>query len=247
MSTETLIVSDPDAAEIETVAASRTFFGHQSVGANVLMGIAAVAPGIRMVQTSTPPAPDDAGVLAHAAVGTNGDPQSKLDAFVEIMDGGMAEAVDVAMLKFCYVDVSAATDVDALLDTYIATMEELQAKHPDVRILHATVPLVTDRDLRGLIRAMLGRDEGMGPADNIARHRFNEGLRERLGRFGDLFDIAAVEAAMDQSPTLRRVGDDEFYVLHRSFASDPGHLNEFGARAVAAELIHVIAQEGARS
>ncbi|WP_448258207.1 hypothetical protein [Microbacterium aurum] len=238
-----LQVTELSSAHLDTAAGARVFFGHQSVGANVISGIGALAAtghGWSVVESSVAPSGDD-GALIHAYVGLNGDPQSKLDAFAEVIDGGMGASVDAALLKFCYVDVTAATDVPALLDAYTQTLAQLQARHPDVTFLYATVPLTAARDLKATVKSWLGRDEGMGPEDNIARQQFNSALRDRFGGTGLLFDIAAVEAGIDQGVAPSAQGGNGYYVLHDSFAADPGHLNDAGARAAASEFVRVVA------
>jgi len=243
-----LAVVEPTTAELQPFATTTVFFGHQSVGANVLEGLAALdgvdAAGIRIIE-STDAGSVAPGTVAHAYIGVNGAPQSKLDAFVELMDSGMAEAVDFALLKLCYVDIDAHTDVAAVLAAYTDTIAGLQARHPETTFLYATVPLATARDLKATVKSWLGRDAGMGPEDNVARQQFNAALREQFADTGLLFDIAAVESGMDQSASARTHNGADYYVLDDSFAADPGHLNADGARAAAAELVRTI--DAARS
>ncbi len=126
--------------------------------------------------------------------------------FGDFTDGerrSLGDGVDVALLKLCYVDVVAGTDVDAVFAAYSALMDELERKHPSVRFLYTTVPLSTDRGWKSIVKSWIGRDDQMGPADNIARERYNELVRARYGASGRLFDIAAVEATMTEIPTQR--------------------------------------------
>jgi hypothetical protein len=241
---DTIEVAQPSTDQLETTTQARMFFGHQSVGTNVLSGVdplyadgGVTAPPI--LETVEPVADADA-FIAHAAVGVNGDPWSKLDAFTGIVDGSLGEQLDVALLKFCYVDVTASTDVQALFEEYSAAMDELAQRHPGIRFLYATVPLTTDRSWKANLKALIGRDDQAGPADNIARQRYNELVRERYGDSGQLFDIAAIEATIAQRPAVRTDGGTEYFVLNRALASDAGHLNALGAEAAAAELVRVV-------
>lgn len=244
MSTDQLRAVAPTTAELQLAANTRVFFGHQSVGANVLSGLDALtigeASGFRVIETRRAPA-GTGGTIAHAHLGSNGDPQSKIDDFRTVMDAGMADAVDVALLKFCYVDVTAGTDVDGLMSAYTQAMTDLQRRHPNVTVLYATVPLTTARDLKATVKSWFGRDQGMGPEDNAARERFNAALRERFADSGLLFDIAAVEAGRDPGGDGRTSQRNGVPVLHDSFAADPGHLNQVGAQAAAAELVRTVA------
>ena len=75
----------------------RMYFGHQSVGNNIIDGLQDIRKehpeiNLNIIETSDPqrlhmPA------LAHSKVGTNKDPKSKLDAFADLMAKGMADNV----------------------------------------------------------------------------------------------------------------------------------------------------------
>ncbi|MHB1010524.1 MAG: hypothetical protein ACYC1E_15120 [Propionibacteriaceae bacterium] len=218
--------------ELRRFAASRVFFGHQSVGANIIAGVQATftESGLALLVTETREVEaGETGVLAHAPVGRNGDPYSKMADFAAILDGPSGSRVGVALLKLCYIDVVAGTDVDALFAAYASMLADLERRHPAVRFLAATVPLTTDRT---------------DPADNVARERYNELVRARFAASGDLYDIAAVEATLAQSPMERRSGSTPYHVLNKALAADSGHLNDLGARLAAAELIRLVAAGG---
>lgn len=244
MNAETLVVAAPSDAQMRALTGSRLFFGHQSVGSNLLDGLdslTAESAGADPHVIETRDAVLRGGFLAHAHVGVNGDPQSKFDDFAAVLDGPLGDEIDVALLKLCYTDITAGTDVDAVFAEYEHLLEDLRERHPGVIFLYATVPLTTDRDVKATIGSWLGRGHGMGPDDNVARQAYNERVRERFAQTGRLFDIAAVEAALDQAPTLRDQGGSDYYVLHGALSADPGHLNELGARAAAAEFVRVVA------
>lgn len=243
--THPIDIDEPSKVELNTVARTRVLFGHQSVGANILGGISTLydeagvsePPVVETRETVT----SEGGFIAHAHVGVNGDPLGKLADFAKILDGPLGDEVDVAVVKFCYVDIVASTDVEAVFDAYVATISELEARHPDVRFVYTTVPLTADRGLKSRIKALLGSDDQMGPADNIARQRYNELIRERFGMSGRLLDIAAVQSTMQTAPTTRTDDGETYYVLSDDLRSDRGHLNEQGSEAAAAEFLRVIA------
>lgn len=231
-------------SELAAVRGVRLLFGHQSVGDNILHGVrltyeAALEPVPIIIETreNVPTGP----FLGHAYVGVNAEPQRKLADFVAIIDGRLGQRVDMAVLKFCYVDITSATNVDSLFEAYVSEIEELEERHPSVRFLHATAPLTTDRSWRAGLRAMLGQGDRHGPDDNLARHRYNTLMRARYGSTGRLFDIAAVEATMEQSPMLRERGGNQYYVLNRRFSTDAGHLSIAGSRAAAVQFLRVVA------
>jgi hypothetical protein len=205
--------------EVLTDAAqTKVFFGHQSVGYNVLDGVRGLyASG----GVSTPPivtavpAGTEGGFVAHQTVGTNGDPASKIAAFDNAVRGGIGDKVDVALMKLCYVDISANTDVNAVFAKYRNTLSGLQRDFPDVTFLHTTVPLTTDT-----------------PADNANREKLNAMIRSTYG--GQLFDLAAAEST---TPAGIRVSG-----LYPGYASDNGHLNSAGASAAGSVFLEAIAR-----
>ena len=155
----------PDSAWA-ALAAKRVFFGHQSVGANVMEGVAdlvAAEPrlGLRVVTDAA--ALDAGGAFLHGPVGRNGDPGGKTDDFAARLDGPLAGRVDVAFHKYCYVDVTAASDVPALFEHYRQTMARLAAAHPAVVFVHVTTPLVTvPTGAATSVKRLLGRAPGLG-------------------------------------------------------------------------------------
>lgn len=247
----TINVAMPPDEELKAFAASRVLFGHQSVGANVIDGVertfvAAGAAGLLTVTETREPVSAEGGFLAHASVGVNGDPYGKLTDFKALLDGPLGSNLDIALLKLCYVDVVAETDVDAVFTAYSSMMADLERSHPSVRFLYTTVPLTTDRGWKSTIKSWIGDDDHMGPADNLARQRYNALVRLRFGSTGRLFDIAAVEATLAQDPTERHSGGQAYYVLNKALASDAGHLNDLGGSLAATELIRVVAAGGSK-
>jgi hypothetical protein len=96
--------------ELAAAGAVDLFFGHQSVGRNILDGISSIyadkgvaPPTITEVRVGS----DEADGFVHAAIGKNGDPIGKLAAFDSLLRAGQAERTDVALMKLCYVDIRA--------------------------------------------------------------------------------------------------------------------------------------------
>ena len=235
----------PDSAWA-SLGARRIFFGHQSVGANIMEGVAGLVaaeprPGLRVV--TDPGALDAGGAFLHGPVGRNQDPGAKTDDFAARVEGPLAGRLDVAFHKYCYVDVNAATDVPALFERYRRTMERLAAGHPGVTFVHVTVPLVTvPAGTTASLKRMLGRTPGRA-TDNLARQRFNELMRGAYAGREPLFDLAAIESTRpDGSRETFGSGADRAYALVPAYASDGSHLNEAGRRRVAEELLVFLAR-----
>lgn len=232
------------AEQLAAAAAIRMFFGHQSVGANVLGGIPAVyaAQGLKCPTITTDPfSVTNGGFIAHAYIGENTKPRSKIEDFDSILRDGIAEIIDVALIKLCYVDVDNTTDVHALFEQYHQALATLERDYPDVTFLHATAPVTTESPaLKRAIKRALGRPDTYS-ADNVARERYNSLVRQTYGQPGRLFDIAAIEST---SPAGMRVfgrGNASF-ALAPAFAADAGHLNALGSKTAGAGLLRVVAK-----
>ena len=142
---------------IERVASRRIFFGHQSVGGNLLDGVTDVSGGkLRVVQGRTPEALSTPG-LVHTFIGQNEDPSGKVRDFEKALDEVQGKA-DLAFFKFCYIDFSANTDVEKLFAEYLASMERLHTKYAADTYVHVTEPLTIEQWARRL-RARLKLSE----------------------------------------------------------------------------------------
>lgn len=234
-------LNDVPASSVGRLAGKRVFFGHQSVGGNILAGIAELQQadarlGLRLV-TADAPASLEGPFFAHAKIGANGEPVGKTDAFAALLDGPLRGKVDVAFHKYCYVDITASTNDAALFDTYRRTMARLAADHPGVTFLHVTVPLVeVQAGPKAFVKKLLGRMPDHY-ADNIARERFNDRMRAEYAQRG-LFDLAAIESTHDNGSreTIEFQGARSF-ALVPAYSADGAHLNPRGRRFVAGQLL----------
>jgi lysophospholipase L1-like esterase len=180
------------------------------------------------------------GNFRHQKVGANRKPLTKLSAFESAL--GDQTSADVALLKFCYVDVEPATDVAALFAAYEETLARLEAKHPHATFVRATVPLRTfQRGAKATLKKLLGRDTG--ERANESRERFNALVRTAAARANaPIFDIARLLSTRPDGSTeevewqQRRVPG-----LVASYTDDGGHLNLLGRQRAARELAAVLA------
>lgn len=233
--TATAAVTD---GELATVAGERVFLGHMSIGWNLLDGLHSIyaekgvaEPEVVQVEPGDPPPdlPTGRGAIVHAEIGTNGDPLGKIAGFDATMRAGMADAVDVALVKLCFTDVTADTDVEAVFADYRSTMDALERDFPDVRFVHTTVPLTASPSgIKQHLKVLVRGD------DNAARERYNALVREVYGD-DDLFDIAAAEGtAADGVRTAS---------LATGWADDDReHLNQAGSAMLAARFLDVLTQ-----
>jgi len=229
------------------LARQRVFFGHMSVGSNILDGLEEVIsrrPGIRLnIRETADPGEFAVPVFAHYPVGRNKVPLSKIAAFREIMDRGIGRAADVAFFKFCYVDIDHETDIEALFESYVALIEGLQERYPDLTIVTFTVPLLSKPvGIKTRLRKLLGRLPWY-EEENVKRNLFNDLLRARFQ--GTLFDLAAVESRFDDERRATfRYGGKDYELLRRDFTDDGGHLNPIGRQVVAIELLRFLTTVG---
>jgi len=230
-------------ADLDDMIARRVFFGHQSVGDNILDGVRDLLRDsgrdwpIVELGAEVP----DGGALIHARVGRNEQPLTKCDDFRRILDEGRVGRVDVAVLKFCYIDVQPQTETTALCDRYRTTLEEMARRHPHTAFVPVTVPLRHAEGGPGVfVREMLGRPNHAKLA-NLARHAFNEWLRQGW-TMSPLFDLAASESTRADGTretfTYRGTTAEN---LVGAYTDDGGHLNVAGRRAVAADFLRVLA------
>lgn len=222
---------DPTPSDaVSRLRSTRVFFGHQSVGFNVMRGINLLS------SSSSAERPDyvnlakgeplsEEGFFAHSKIGRNGQPDEKLEDFAAILRDGLANQVEVAVMKFCYLDVRSDTDVAAVFQQYRSTFRKLEKEFPKVTFVYATVPLQTRR-----------------PADNAARARFNTLIRREYADTGRLWDIAKAESTQPDGTRVRgSYGGMRYDALYPGFTEDGGHLNERGATVAAEPLVELIA------
>ena len=107
MDKDTEIIKDED---IELLKNRRIFFGHASVGYNIINGIEYIVAnnsrynGIN-IQEPRVPFEVDGPAIYHTVNGKNGFPKIKIDAFKQTLEKNLfANKIDIAFFKFCYVD-----------------------------------------------------------------------------------------------------------------------------------------------
>ncbi len=236
--------TSPDVVKqhLQAVASSTVLFGHQSVGVNVLDGLAALAQaeGVELrvaeVQGAAELRP---ATFGHVFVAANGDPRRKLASFTAALAGGDP---DLALVKFCYVDFDAGTDVKALFELYRTTLRDLRAKHPRTTFVHVTVPLVSDDGLvKWAAKKLLGRTSG-AVLSNARRDEFNALLRATYG--GEpLFDLAQIESTDSSGrPVTAKLDGKIVPMLAREYTGDGGHLNGTGSWRAALGLVNVLGE-----
>jgi len=231
-----------DIAEIKKLASKKIYFGHQSVGYNIIDGLKTIVPsdsGLNIVETSDPK-DFTKPVFAHSQNGENCKPETKIADFVKKMDSGLGNKVDIAFFKLCYVDVTARTDVNKLFNEYKTEINRLIGKYPKTIFLHFTVPVtVEDESLKriiiNLIKKILGRQVTNHVLDNIKRMEYNTLLKNEYGI--KIFDLASIESSDSSDKEILSVkGRFNHHMLQKKYTYDGGHLNKEGGEKVILKL-----------
>lgn len=231
-------------SDLAVLRDKRIFFGHQSVGRDILAGAAelcgrAGCPGLRIVAPGGAPA--EGGFIAETAIGRNGDPVSKCEDFGRELEK-LGDSLDLALMKFCYVDFSPDTRVEDVLREYEHTVRQVRARHPRLTIVHVTAPLMSPpAGVKPMLKRLLGRPDETEAA-NMKRQEFSAALRSRHAA-EPFFDLAAAESTYpDGHRRAFRLNGATAYSLVADYTSDGGHLNTAGRQAVAREFLRALAE-----
>jgi hypothetical protein len=204
---------------LEALTGMNVFFGHRSVGANIVeMGMPAVYQDFGLA------VPGES--FSDQSLDQTDDPSTKIADFDRwVRDEGVGGTADLAFMKLGYIDILAETDVQGVFDRYRSTMDALEADYPEVVFLHATVSVTA-----------------WVPEDNAAIERFNVLMRDRYGSSGLVFDLAAtVSTCADGVPLRDETEQGEiYYSICPEYTHDGGHLNELGAKVAAEEMLRVL-------
>lgn len=235
-------------SELSSLHAKKIFFGHQSVGADIVQGIRelmASDPRLRLrIIAGSNPESISAPAFVECAIGENRRAHSKNEAFSAILANGMGAQGGIAMYKYCYVDIDASTNVRQMFEAYRSEIDSLKRKYPLLTFVHITVPLTTAEpttDVKALIKTVLGRTTLRDI--NAKRNEFNRLLKQAYSGKDPIFDLAEVESTYpDGSRSYFKRSNENVYTLAPTLTSDGGHLNEAGRRAAALRLLHLLAE-----
>lgn len=242
------IASDPsDAqlrADLQRVASMRIYFGHQSVGSNILDGVKQLSTNtdIPFQIAEIPTAKDvPSSTLGHVRVGENGNPEEKLASFDQAI--GIAPIdLDVALVKFCYVDFSADTDVKTLFSSYVRTVERIKQRHPQLTLIHITAPLTAvQTGPKAFIKRMIGQAP-YGILENMRREEYNMMLRSKYQGTEPLFDLARIESTNpDGTSAITAWNSLRAPHLSNAYTDDGSHLNPKGRIHAATSFVRLLA------
>jgi len=226
-------VTDIENSSKKQLLAKKTFFGHKSVGDNLLNGFNelchsdSVLKKIAVIDLSEKNEIRGPG-LYHKKIGKNFDPKSKCDAFSKFLfKDKRGEKLDLAFFKFCFVDINIQSDVDDIFHYYSITIDRIKEEFPNLKIAHVTVPLtVHNFTIKEMIKNLLEGDQA-----NVKRNKFNQMLIEKFSGIDHIFDLANAESRFpDNGRQLFNYKGHNYYSMIKEYSDDGGHLNEFGQK-----------------
>ena len=221
------------------------FFGHQSVGQDIVLGMAEHVTddgrGIpRIVESSTL---DDleSGTLVHCNIGRNTRPLSKILAFKRALARAVDVRVDIALMKFCYVDVTHDSNPQEIFDAYSEAISELKDEFPETVFVHVTVPIeAMPQSAEGVAKHFIKRVIGRPGVveDNWVRHQYNVLLRAHYSGKEPVFDLAEFESRDAAGcATVRMFQGEGILFMDPEKTEDGGHLNLGGRTTIGRELL----------
>lgn len=229
----------------------KVVFGHMSVGEDVIAGVRELGrgdgePGVAVFPLKNTEVPSQPG-LWHLTLGHNADPVAKIRRFEEIAKGFQNSPPDAVMMKLCYVDIVAASDLERIQRAYRDMVKTVEGVLPRTRVLHVTTPLeaapVGKAKLRRAIGGLIGR---AGPVrDNGQREAYNKWLRREYGSSGTVLDLAQMESNGAQGSCVARF-DSEVPMMYSTYTDDGGHLNRTGRKVVASAFLMALSQAVSR-
>lgn len=231
----------------QKLSKKRIYFGHQSVGDNILYGIEKILKAnndINLnIMKTTDPEKFDKPVFAHSSIGKNDYPESKIEAFNEYIQKGIGNKTDIAFFKFCFWDIKRQTDIKKVFNDYKETISALKLQYPKTKFIHFTVPLMFyPTGIKTKIKRALNMTVE-DDIDNIRRNELNELILKEYNGKEPVFDIAMVESTLpDGSRAVFLNNGGNYYYLAAEYTNDGGHLNEEAKKIVAEQLLIFLAK-----
>ena len=224
------------------LANKKIYFGHQSVGQDLLQGINELMdanPVIKLSILKTKSASDfGKPVFAHSYIGENEKPESKNREFSSIFGTELKDKVDIAFFKYCFVDINKNTDLNKLFEDYKRTITNVKNNNSNLIVLHLTVPLTTIQSgIKAWVKGLIGREVGRVD-DNVARNKFNQMIINEYAGTDYIFDLARFESTkQDATREQFKVNGAKYYSMVPLYTYDGGHLNDVGKKYVAEQFL----------
>lgn len=240
-------ISDVPSDVWKKLANKKIYFGHQSVGYDILQGVEELVEEYDFItldiSENINSAGSKSGVLIHSKVGKNVDPISKTKNFHTILSSGLGKDVDIAGFKFCYVDINRPDNNTVIMNDYVSSIQAIEKEFSDLTVVHFTVPLMAiDTSWKNKIKKILGRKVNDRSSENVARNEYNTLLRKQLGDNALLFDIATIESTFPDGMRATFVHDGKsYFCMVPEYTYDGGHLSPLGRRKLGEQFLLFLA------
>lgn len=229
---------------VKIINTKNIFFGHQSVGNNILQGIRKSidnnnSSALRITNLENFNN-ETSKYFIESKIGFNGDPKSKIYDFCQKVELLSKNNLHIAMMKLCYADIKSNSDINEIFNYYNESIDSLQKKYPKLIIIHFTVPLTAKRNLINRLKDFFKGRPDNSMMDNIARNNFNQLLVNKYPT-DRIFQLAKIESTY---PNGRREEFDyqgkTYNSLITDYTDDGGHLNEKAQELIAQKLIYFL-------
>ncbi len=238
---------------LKQLSTLKVFFGHKSVGGNIVDGIGDIIsanPKTKLTIVDYNQSVDlSEPFFAHTPIGKNKQPISKIEDFAHHIEQGIGNNADIAFFKFCWVDFTPQTEVEKVLNQYKSTLVHLKTNYPQTQFIHVTVPYTADgtrskawiKKGKDIIKTIIGKTNYY---DNTKRNEYNKLLRKEYEGREPLFDLSRLESTYPngQRATFSPLWGESLYTLADDYTDDGGHLNAYGRKIVANELIRFLSE-----
>jgi len=214
---------------LNSAAQKNVVFDHHSIGGNIMTGMGTLQsqnPGRYSFVSQFAPA--SSWFTTHHGTGINigefqdGDnyyPDTKIAGFDTTMRSGIGNVVNIAMMKFCFLDIyDDAANGLSTWNGYRTMMLNLMATYPNTQFVWVTDPLE-----QALSSAYINREKSL----------FNTAVRQYVqANGGVLFDLADIES---HDPNGNLIVDSRGYeALYSGYAqTQDHHLNGTGQQRTA--------------
>ncbi|MDR3609512.1 MAG: hypothetical protein P4L27_03005 [Ignavibacteriaceae bacterium] len=237
---------NPDIShKIKVISESHIYFGHQSVGENIVSGLNKIISGSGQNEFIVKELNNNNKILnsyyfVHSKIGNNGDPKGKFREFAKIVEILSRKNLELAMMKLCFVDINKNSNLENIFNSYVNTIDSLQKRYPNLTIVHFTVPIKSQPTWIKKIKAILMNRDLDDPQDNIARDKYNKLILAKYPK-ECIFDLAKAESTYpDDKREIIMVNGIPAYSMIKDFTDDGGHLNMKGQKVISRELIEKI-------
>jgi hypothetical protein len=227
--------------KITFISQKNIYFGHQSVGENIITGIKKIISDNNQneIVIKTYNNNDSLGrnYFLHSNIGKNGNPQTKFDEFTSVVSILAGKNLNIAMMKLCFVDITKNTNIKDVFNSYSTIIDSLKHRYPEIKFIHFTVPLKSKPSWINYIKDKIKGNNNYDPKDNLARNRYNELVLSKYPK-DDIFDLAGAESTYPNGKRESELVDGKpCYILIKDYTTDGGHLNDLGRQIISEKLI----------